>query len=276
MSILGRYNLFEISLNRIFSAMKIRINEIPHTLAWKFSHTARENREYLKRFKGMHNGERCFIVANGPSLIRTNLDLLADEFTFGMNRIYLNFEKSSFRPTYFVTANELILEQFSNEISKLSMPKFLNWNRRFYYGLPSPDVVFFKSKMVLNDFFQYDLMHPLVVGASVTFVALQLAYYMGFQKVVLIGLDHNYADKGIPNKTERRTSERDESHFHAQYFPKGIKWQLPDLQRSEIDFEIARKSFERDGREILDATIGGKCQIFKKIDYLSLFNEKRS
>ena len=272
MNSFGRFNLSEISLSRLLLALKVRMDEIPHAFAWQFHPLARKNKEYIQKFQGIHRGERCFIVANGPSLKKTNLDLLADEYTFGLNRIYLNFENSSFRPTYCVTINELILEQCANEISQLGMPKFLNWNRRSYYGNPDPKTIFLKSKMVIKDSFEYDLTHPMVFGATVTFVALQIAYYMGFQKVILIGLDHNYTDKGTPSRTETRTSEQDESHFHAQYFPKGFKWQLPDLLRSEIEFEIARKAFEAGGREILDATMGGKCQVFNKIDYLSLFD----
>ena len=271
MNRLRRYNLSEISLNRLFSALKVRIGEIPSTIAWNFSPIASENKKYIEGFRGIHKGERCFIVANGPSLLKTNLEILSHEITFGLNRIYLNFEKSSFRPTYYVAVNELILEQFPNEILQLTMPKFLNWNRRAFYGTSTSNMVFLKSKMVLNDSFLDDLTRPIVFGATVTFATLQLAYYMGFQKVIIIGLDHNYTEKGTPNKTETRTSERDESHFHAQYFPKGVKWQLPDIQRSNIDYEIARKAFEGDGREILDATIGGKCQVFKKVEYPSLF-----
>jgi hypothetical protein len=126
--------------------------------------------------------------------------------------------------------------------------------------------------MTIRDFFQYDLTRPMVVGATVTFVTLQLAFYMGFQTVYLVGLDHNYKEKGIPSKTETRVPDRDESHFHANYFPKGYKWQLPDLLRSEIEFDITRKAFEADGREVLDATIGGKCQIFKKVSFEDIFN----
>ena len=272
MNRIGRFNLSEMSATRLLSALKIRLNEVPHALAWKFHPLADKNKENIQKFQGIHKGKRCFIVANGPSLLKTNLDLLENEYTFGMNRIYLHFERSSFRPTYHVTVNELILEQWADEIIQLKMPKFLNWNRRSYYGEPNSRTIFIKSKMTIRDSFQYDLTLPLVVGATVTFVALQLAYYMGFQKVYLIGLDHNYKDKGIPSKTETRTPELDESHFHAQYFPKGFKWQLPDLLRSEIEFNIVRKAFEGDDREVLDATIGGKCQIFKKIDYQSLFD----
>jgi hypothetical protein len=108
-------------------------------------------------------------------------------------------------------------------------------------------------------------------GGTVTFVALQLAYFMGFETVILIGLDHSFVEKGVPNKTEVRHSERDDSHCHPDYFPKGIKWQLPDLYRSELAYALARQAFERDGRRIVDATPGGKCGVFPKSDFDTFF-----
>ena len=270
---IGRYALSELSLNRLLVAIKARVAELPHTFTWYISPTARENKEQIKKIHGIHHGDRCFIVANGPSLTKTNLELLKNEKTFGLNRIYLTFENSTFRPTYYLAVNELVLEQFADEISQLRMPKFLNWNRRSYFNGHDENTTFLKSKMVINDFFQNDLSKSLVFGATVTFVALQLAYYMGFHKVILVGLDHNYAERGIPSEPEVRTLERDRSHFHPDYFPKGATWQLPDLLRSEIEYEISRKIYEIDGREIVDATIGGKCQVFKKVDYLSLFDD---
>ena len=272
MNSLSRFNLSEISLSRLYSAIRIRLCEIPHAVAWNYHPVAAINKENIRKYQGIHTGKRCFIVANGPSLRKTNLDYLEYEISFGMNWIYLNFDESPFRPTYYLAVNELILEQWPDEISQLKMPKFLNWNRRSYYGDPDPTTTFIKSKMTIRDFFQYDLTRPMVVGATVTFVALQLAYYMGFQTVYLIGLDHNYKEKGIPSKTETRAPDQDESHFHKNYFPKGYKWQLPDLLRSEIEFDITRKAFEADGRDVLDATIGGKCQIFKKVSFEDIFN----
>jgi hypothetical protein len=268
---LGRYQLSELSFRRLTASLKIRLAEVPHWFAWNFSTDANSNKNRIREYKDIHKGKRCFIVANGPSLKQTDLNLLANEITFGMNRIYLYFDQIAFRPTYYVTVNELILEQFSSEIQKLSMPMFLNWNRRSYFPSVS-NAAFLKSKMVINDFFQYDLTGPMVVGGTVTFVTLQLAYYMGFHEAVLVGLDHNYVEKGLPSGLETRTAEQDQSHFHPQYFPKGSKWQLPDLMRSEIDFDLAKKAFDADGRRVYDATIGGKCEIFEKINYLSLFS----
>ena len=94
---------------------------------------------------------------------------------------------------------------------------------------------------------------------------------MGFKEVILVGLDHNFVEKGRPNKTEVRAADVDESHCHPDYFTKGVKWQLPDLLRSEKAYSIAREAFESDGRRILDATVGGKCEIFDKVEFSSLF-----
>ena len=92
----------------------------------------------------------------------------------------------------------------------------------------------------------------------------------GFQQAVLIGIDHSFVDKGVPNRAETRTAETDENHFHPDYFPKGSRWQLPDLPRSEAAFQLAREAFEADGREIIDATAGGALEVFEKADYDAL------
>jgi hypothetical protein len=269
---IGRYTPSDLSLNRIMLALKTRLDEIPHSISWNTGDQSRVNRNRLIKYHNIHAGKRCFIVANGPSLTRMNLDLLRNEITFGMNRIYLHFANSNFRPKYYLTVNELILEQYAMDISKLEMPKFLNWNRRSYFNLSDSSINFIKSRMVLNDSFEGDITKPVVVGGTVTFVALQLAYYMGFSQAILIGLDHSYVEKGVPSATVTRKETRDQSHFHPDYFPKGSKWQLPDLLRSEIDYHLAKEYYKSNGREILDATPEGKCPVFDRVEYQSLFH----
>ena len=52
---------------------------------------------------------------------------------------------------------------------------------------------------------------------------------------------------------------------------KGFRWQLPDLDMSEIAYTMARQAYEQDNRQIVDATIDGKLTIFEKTDYDNLF-----
>jgi hypothetical protein len=74
----------------------------------------------------------------------------------------------------------------------------------------------------------------------------------------------------VPNTTVVSQGD-DPDHFNASYFGKGFRWQLPDLETSEHSYRMARQAYERAGRQVLDATVGGKLTIFPKVDYTSLF-----
>lgn len=260
-----RINYKEITFKRLFEALNRRIMNFPHIWAWKRS---KSERNYLLNFKNIHSGERCIIIANGPSLKNVDLSLIKNEISIGMNRIYLLFD-DDFYTTYFTTVNELVIEQFSEDIAKLNCHKFVNWKQRKIFS-DNAEIGYFMVSQALDDGFSTDITKGVYSGGTITYVSLQLAYYMGFSEVILIGLDHNFEDKGTPNKTEVRSGE-DKNHFHPDYFPKGMKWQLPDLYRSELAYAKAREMFEKDGRRILDATVGGKCEVFEKVDYESLF-----
>ncbi len=267
-----RFDIREFSLDRIVGGVVRRVQDIPHTLAWwKNARSGSASRNSALKYANKHVGQRCFILANGPSLATMDLSPLANEITFGLNRIYLMFDKLPFTPTYFACVNELVLEQFSNEIGDLPMPKFLNWNRRSLFSSNDGSINFVKLSLGLHDTFAQEFTQPLSSGGTVTYVALQIAYLMGFSEIILIGLDHSFADQGTPNKVEVRSAEKDSNHFHPDYFPKGSKWQLPDLRRSEVAYEMARRTYESDGRRVLDATVDGKCFIFEKIKFDSLF-----
>ncbi len=269
-----RMKLGELTPGRVLKAACRRFVDIPHSVIWDFNLSGSNiNKENLRKYKDIHKGERCVIIGNGPSLKSMDLSCLKNEVTFGMNRIYLLFDQIPFEPTYFVSINELVLKQFSDEISQLTMPKFINWNTRANFDLNDKSIMFLKDTLKLTDEFSTDLTGRIFSGGTVTFVALQIAYYMGFDNVILIGVDHSFSQKGIPNTVELRKAAEDQDHFHPQYFPAGSKWQLPDLLRSELAYSIARGYFEREGKKIIDATINGKCEVFEKGDFYSIFSQ---
>ena len=228
----------------------------------------RQSIRKLNALKDIHRGERCFIIGNGPSLRQTDVSRLKGEFTFGLNRIYMAFEEWGFSTTYFVSINDLVIEQCAEDIRHLSMPRFICWRSRRVIGT-APDLIFLHTTYN-GPKFAVDARGRLWEGATVTYVALQLAYHMGFSQVILIGVDHNYSAQGKPNTTVVSQGE-DKDHFHSDYFGKGFRWQLPDLETSERSYRMARQAYERDGRQVLDATIGGKLTVFPKVDYNSLF-----
>lgn len=253
------------------------IRRLPELPAANFHPWRTESIRRLAKLKDIHKGKRAFIIGNGPSLKQTDLSRLRHEFTFGLNRIYLMFAELGFSTSFLVSINDLVIEQCAAEMAALDLPKFLAWRSRRHFaasqfqGANLARLPTFLYTSYTSPRFSSDVRGRVWEGATVTNVALQLAFHMGFSQVILIGVDHSFATQGKPNTTV--VSEGDDpNHFSPGYFGKGFRWQLPDLETSEIGYRMARQAYEQAGREVLDATIGGKLQIFKKVQYLSLFS----
>jgi ubiquinone/menaquinone biosynthesis C-methylase UbiE len=230
------------------------------------------SKERLAAYKDRHAGQHCVIIGNGPSLNQMDLSFLKKEITFGTNRIYLGFEKWDFTPTYYVSVNPLVLEQSAAEISKINAPKFIS-----HHGLPfltdSDQLMFLAS--LDSPCFSRDPRQGVWEGYTVTYVTMQLAYFMGFEQVILIGVDHSFTAPGQPNQ-EVVSGGTDPNHFHPDYFGKGVRWHLPDLQNSEVAYRMAKYAFNAEERTILDATVGGKLTIFPKVDYRQTFFQSQT
>jgi len=250
------------------------IRRIPELPAAYLHPWRRESIRRLAALKDIHKDKRAFVIANGPSLKYTDMSRLKNEFTFGMNRIYLMFPGLGFSTTYLTVVNDLVIEQTAGELAALSLPKFLAWRSRRHFpaNLPINRLPTFLYTSYTGPRFATDVRGRVWEGATVTNVTLQLAFHMGFQQVILIGVDHNYNTKGKPNATVISQGD-DPNHFSPSYFGKGFRWQLPDLETSEVGYAMAREAYRKAGREILDATIGGKLTIFPKVDYDSLFKQ---
>jgi hypothetical protein len=247
---------------------KDMVQRLPQDLEAVMDPVRRATIRNIKKFRNKYQGERCFVIGNGPSLQKTDMTKLRNEYTFGLNRIYLMFEELGFSTSFFVSINDLVIEQSSSEIQVLKIPRFVSWRSRKW--LMPQDDLFFLYSTYTGPKFAKNAASRLWEGATVTYVALQLAYYFGFSEVILIGVDHSFTTKGKPNTTI--TSEGDDpNHFNPNYFGKGFRWQLPDLETSEIAYKMARHAFEADGRKVLDATVDGRLTVFPKVEYNSLF-----
>jgi hypothetical protein len=233
------------------------------------------NERRLTSFKDKHKGERCFILGNGPSLNDCDLSKLDGEATFATNSIFLK----SFVPTYYVVEDILVAEDRAKQIDAYRGPKqkfFGNYLRRFLGD--GPDVCWMNVRINYQEYenfphFSHDATRQLWVGGTVTYLCLQLAYHMGFTDVHMVGFDHNYtipSDAKIDGNRIESTSN-DPNHFDASYFGKGYRWHNPRVDRMEIAYERAKQHFQADNRRITNATVGGKLEVFERVNYESLF-----
>jgi hypothetical protein len=241
-------------------------------LEYALSRRGQESARRLRDMKDRYRGERCFIIGNGPSLRGMDLSALRTEYTFGLNRAPLLFPRMGFQTTFLVCVNRLVIEQSGAELLDTSCTKFVSWQGRRF--LPtSADVTYLRS--IRGPRFAMDPSQGVWEGGTVTFVAMQLAFHLGFETVILIGVDHSFATKGPPNQ-QTISGGDDPNHFDPSYFGKGYRWHLPDLERSEIAYGLARDQFEASGRTIVDATVGGKLVVFPKASFDALARDPQA
>jgi hypothetical protein len=222
----------------------------------------RRSNDHLLTFRDAHRGERCIVIGNGPSLNKTDLRLLEGEHTFGLNRLYLLFDKLGFGTQFHVVVNRHVVEQCAADLLAVPGRLISTWPNRDLLAARE-DAVFLHQ--IVGPIFSMDPRRGVWEGATVTYVAMQLAYFMGFREVVLIGVDHRFATKG-PAHQIVTTETQDTNHFDPNYFGKGFRWQLPDLETSELAYGLARRAFEADGRRIVDCTVDGALEVFPKAD----------
>lgn len=228
--------------------------------AWYYREAPR-----LRSFKDKHLGEDCFIMGNGPSLNKMNLGLLNDYHIFGLNKIYLIFQKVQLDLSYLVAVNNLVIEQSKTIYENFDRPIFVADNRAKGVLARRPHIYRLKTDGGMSWDFRGDIEQPIYEGCTVTFVAMQIAYYMGFQNVYLIGVDHNFVQTGKPHEQQLMTND-DPNHFDPNYF-KGAQWHLADLKGSELSYHLANYAYNRTHRRIYDATVDGKLDIFPKISF---------
>lgn len=221
----------------------------------------------LAALKDRHRGERAVLVANGPSLNRMDLSFLKQETSFGLNKIFLGFERFRFYPKYYVAVNRLVIEQAADTIKRLNCMKFVSEHSK---SLVAADAMTHHiATRKISDRFSTDISQGVHEGWTVTHAALQVAYYLGFEEVAIIGLDHRYDYSGAPNEAKALKGP-DPNHFSPEYFANHL-WNNPDLAQSEESFRHARTAYEKVGRRIVDATLDGACTIFDKVDYRKHF-----
>lgn len=225
-----------------------------HPKSWASRHT-------LSRMKNTYAGKKAVIMCNGPSLLRTDFDSLKGCYVFGLNKINLLFDKTDLRPSCIVAVNPLVIEQNCDFYNETDIPLFID-SASHRYVSHQKGRVFLHSTPLSR--FARDCSLSIVQGYTVTYVAMQLAFHMGFQEVGIVGCDHQFAVSGPANKTV--TSEKeDASHFDPRYFAGGVKWQLPDLYQSEIYYTLAKNVYQAFGRRIVNCTEGGALEVFERM-----------
>lgn len=242
-----------------------------------------ENSKYgknMKRFKNIHQGKRCFVLGNGPSLSPDDLTLMQEngEITFGVNRVFNIFDKTDWRPYYYVSEDELIIGDIQDTVISLQAKgKFIPINLKWYHNISIDGANYFKlnyrEENAYRHFFSTDASRQVDCTGTVTITCIQLAFYMGFSEIYLVGVDHNFS-KVIDEHKNVIIDETVKDYFCEDY-DTDVKDQVThDLGRTTNSYRNVRLFCDENGIIIKNATRGGKLEVFERADLDALLGEK--
>ena len=229
--------------------------------------------------KDIHKGKRCFIIGNGPSLKAEDLDKLKGEITFAANRIFKIFPRTDWRPTYYICIDYLMYGIDYKEINHIdSKLRFVPLERALAAGEIYDEVTYYNrvvncvdikdGKIVRGKEFAFsDNIEDVVYGGqTVLFDAIQIAAYMGFSEIYLLGVDCGYKLEVLENGSIVENNI-EKNRFDDSY-DEGLEGKIAvvgTLYATRLAFEKAKESCEKKGIIIRNATRGGKLEIFQRV-----------
>ncbi|MDP2137094.1 MAG: hypothetical protein Q8J74_04500, partial [Candidatus Didemnitutus sp.] len=217
-------------------------------------------------FKGRHRGERCFVVGCAPSLAKLDLGRLAGETVFTVNRGYLAAKLGLPTATYHVVSDPQTYQAYSREIREAAVgQRFYRsdvWELQEYSGAVDRESAvrfpFHWAPTMDEGHFSVDASAGVYRGFTVVLDAVQLAFMMGFAEVYIIGCDLDYSGPmshvyGTGAYEQRRIDE------------------MPIVRVLQA-MAVAAAVFQRSGRVLANAGVGGCLDTIPRVPFSSLFD----
>ncbi len=246
-----------------------KLPEVLHIWLYKQKISSKSKYSFWSKYKDKHKGKRCFIVATGPSLTFEDLELIKDEFSFGVNSIVKILDKTRWCPSYYGIQDPHVYEKLKSKIhnsnfkeifvshviqkkEKLDLNRFKPYFLKSYKFIPAYD----ESPYITS--FSNDVSKKVFSGYSITYSMLQVAVYMGFKEIYLLGADCSYSQ----DKSKQHFVE---SGYHDKYAYLAGKKMIDS-------YKYAKEYADNNNVKIYNATRGGMLEVFERVKLEKLFN----
>jgi len=270
-------------------SLKGAYNFTKRTLTRLSSVSFHRNRRRWKALKGKYKGKRVFLIGNGPSLNKTPLYLLKDEYTMCFNRFELMTERFCWNPTFFAMSDTTVIEDsldiVKRTIDKVSYSFFLSdeggkW--KIEDALPPQDnILYFYFE---GDEFS-DKLPYIRAGRTIAVDGLQILNYLGFDEIYIIGVDMNYVIQktaDVYQKTKmggemvQSSEDDDPNHFDPRYFGKGAKYTNPTDRVMENMLNSLKRIADwfktKTTTKVYNVGYDSKVEYFERKDFMEALN----
>lgn len=229
----------------------------------------------IRALKGTCSG-RCFIIGNGPSLKAEDLDRIKEQRipSFSSNNIDAIFERTDWRPDYYVCQDKNGLK--TQEHHKVALTYHFG---TYFFAKDAKKIVeeceLTKQENVL--YFRADVSNMtrdpnkcspdaslrVASGFTVTYAAIQLAMYLGYEEIYLLGVDCSYPK--IADRNGLRIEYDGPSHFDGCAQNETVSYGYANVEGMMQAYRNAKKYADEHGIKIYNATRGGKLEVFERV-----------
>lgn len=232
----------------------------------------RDNYKKIKKYKNAYKGQRAWIIGNGPSLCADDLSAIKNEFTFAANKIFYIFDKTDWRPSFYFCQDIRVYKDIEksdfNELEKMKgTKKFISkYIKDKKCRLEKEDLIY---RLYVDKNMKCGISRNFAIyayeGLSVTYSMIQLAIYMGFEEICLIGIDH----------TQINVNKKNISDMH---FDKRYKIDIKSFPTEE-EYEYLTNCFVKANEyckkkhiKIYNCTKGGMLEVFERKNLDTILN----
>tara|TARA_R110002096_G_scaffold229836_1_gene419443 strand:- start:2133 stop:3029 length:897 start_codon:yes stop_codon:yes gene_type:complete len=274
--------------------------DIKYYVKWVFSKDLRKELDNTKMLQNKHNGERCFIVGNGPSLKYHDLTKLKEEYVFTVNYMMKSDDFKTLNSNYHLFFDPIVFgldPKVKEEKEKIDMiddtfksnpdmTYIIPYRRRANFIKLFPNHKFkfiYNYKTFTPQLKKTSQLHRITPGfQNVIIYAINTAIYMGFKEIYLLGVDMT----GFLEHFEYNKVNNQWGHSYSKT-EEETALILKTLKEYNIDNEFYLKTYgktlehlkimlanaNRDNVKLLNASDHGAIDFVPRVNYDNLFSD---
>lgn len=250
-----------------------------------------KNRQKMGKFKDAYKGKRCFVIGNGPSLRAEDLDRIKDEYSFASNRIYEIYRRTDWRPTFYCNQDEEVLLSMGDNLYDAVAQSQASFFRLTSYcklgnnvsKLHNPTFVPILYILYKDNSFEFSKKADRFLGdcSTVTYMAIQLAAFMGFSEIYLLGVDNSYPFQINLDGTLQVNDLNLAAHFYetadGNLGERGSVGHRSHYDYVTFGYRSAEAFSRKDGSfRIYNATRGGRLEEFERVNFDEVMRDEKT
>lgn len=291
-------NGFRMIYNRVqMTRVKLRIQREKANIRASLA----ENPDLMRRikenakYKDMHKGKRCFILGNGPSLKEQDLSCLKGEILFTVNQFFRMDGAKELKPSYhfwadpfFFNNNGCMTDDMLRAMECAAESAITFFESTAYEYVTSHHMdkripcSFFKCGLALfdNSDISVDFSEWVSGAATVVQYAVEMAIYMGFSEIYLLGCDmtgilsviQSKEKKAVEGTYSYQIDEKERKRIDALSACVSMESQFVGWGNMFAGYRFLRQYCEERGILLANATKGGVLDNLPRVRLEELFS----